>query len=94
MEDPHANQELVRSRGNRSRGSSRAQRRIEREQKREQNLRQDGQETHLDLDEASSPGERIVSYVSESLYQSDRNREIEILRKQIKELELEMRGWH
>ena len=91
MEGLHANQESAGSRGNRSRGSSQAQRRIEREQKREQDLRLDRHKTHLDSNEASFRGERTISYVPEPSYQSDRDHKIESLQKQIKELELKKR---
>ena len=86
MEGSHANQESIGSRCNRSKGSSQAQRRIERERKRELDLRLDRHETCLDSDEASFRGERTVSYVPEPLYQSDRDRKIESIYKQIKEL--------
>ena len=58
-----------------------AQRIIERKEKQEQDLRLDGHETHPDSDEASSRGERTISYVPKPSYQSDRNSEIESLRK-------------
>ena len=94
MEGLHANQESTRSRGNRSRVSSQAQRRIEKEWKREQDVRLDRHETRLDSDEASFRGERTISYVLEPSYQSDRDHKIESLQKQIKELELKKRCRH
>ena len=82
------------SRGNRSRISSRGLRRLERERKKEQDHMQDGHETRVDLDEATSQGERSVSYILEHSYHSERDQEIENLQKQVKELELEIRGRH
>lgn len=47
---------------------------------------QDGHETRVDSDEASSHGERLVSS-----YHSEQDQEIENLRIQVKELEIETR---
>ena len=47
---------------------------------------QDGHETRVDSDDASSHGERLVSS-----YHSEQDQEIENLRKQVKELEIETR---
>ena len=48
---------------------------------------QDGHETTLDL-------ERSIYYVPEKLYRSEQDKEVENLWKQIKELEIEIRGQH
>nr|POF27067.1 hypothetical protein CFP56_69313 [Quercus suber] len=53
---------------------------------------QDGHEMRVDLDEAASQGERLVSYIPEHSYHSEWDQEIENLRKQVKESELEIRG--
>ena len=53
---------------------------------------QDEHETRVDSDEASSQGERLVSYILEHLYHSEWDQEIENLQKQVKELEIEIRG--
>ena len=46
---------------------------------------QDGHETRLD-------SERSIYYVLEKLYRSEQDQEVENLRKQIKELEIEIKG--
>lgn len=63
LEGPHANEELVGSGGNWSKGSSWALKRMEREQRREQDLKQEGHETCLESDEAFSQGKRTILYV-------------------------------
>lgn len=52
-----------------------------------------GIETRLDLDEGSSQGEWNVSYILKQSYCSELNQELENLRKLVKELEIELRGW-
>lgn len=94
MEGPHVNAELAGSRGNQLRVSNLALRRMERERRRKLDLRLDKHETRMDSVEASSQGEWIVLYVPEPSYHNDRDREIESLWRHIRELELEMRGWH
>ena len=73
MDEPHAGERSVGSRGNRSKISSRGQRRLEREQKRKQDHMQDGHETRVDLDKDSSQRERSVSYVLERLSHSEQD---------------------
>ena len=75
MERPHAGEGSVGSKGNRSRVSSRDQRRMERER----DHMQDRHETRVDSDEASSQGERSVSYVPKHSYHSEQDQEIENL---------------
>ena len=75
MERPHAGEGSMGSKGNRSRVSSRGQRRMERER----DHMQDGHEIRVDSDEASSQGERSVSYVPEHSYRSEQDQEIENL---------------
>ena len=53
---------------------------------------QDEHETRVDSDKASSQGKRLVSYIPEHSYHSERDQEIENLQKQVKELEIEIRG--
>lgn len=53
---------------------------------------QDGHETRLNSNEGSSQGKRSVSYVLKHSYHSEQDQEIENLRKQVKELEIEIRG--
>ena len=53
---------------------------------------QDGHKTKVDSNKGSSHGERSVSYVPERSYRSELDQEIENLRKQVKEQELERRG--
>lgn len=48
----------------------------------------------MDLDEGSSQRERSISHVPERSYHSEWDQEIEYLWKQVKELELEIRGQH
>lgn len=91
MEGPHANEELARSRGNRLRGSSRAFRLMEQECRRERRS-QDEHETQMDLLALSFRGEKTISYVLEPLYHNYRDREMESLRRQIKEFEYKIRG--
>ena len=55
---------------------------------------QDGHETRVDLDEGSSQGERTVSYVPKRSRQGDRQREPQNLRKQVNDLEIELKGRH
>ena len=55
MENPHANEGLAGSGGNRSRGSSRAQRPIEQEHTKERHS-QDGHKTQVDLNATLSRG--------------------------------------
>ena len=55
---------------------------------------QDGHKTRVDLNEGSSYGERTVSYVPEQSYQGDRQKELENLRKQVNDLEIELKGQH
>ena len=55
---------------------------------------QEGHRIKLNLDEGSSQREQIVSYVPEQSYCSKWDQELENLRKQVKELEIELRGWH
>ena len=55
---------------------------------------QDEHETRVDSDKGSSQGKRLVSYIPEHSYHSERDQEIENLQKQVKELELEIRGRH
>ena len=54
---------------------------------------QEGHQTRLDSDEGSSQGERNVSYILEQSYRSELNQELENLRKLVKKLEMELRGW-
>ena len=51
-----------------------------------------GHETRLNSDEGSLQGERLVSYVPEHSYHSEWDQEIGNLRKQVKKLEIEIRG--
>ena len=53
---------------------------------------QDGHETRLDSDEGFLQGKRLVSYVIKHSYHSERDQEIENLRKQVREVEIEIRG--
>ena len=53
---------------------------------------QDGHETRLDSDEGFLQGKRLVSYAIEHLYHSEQDQEIENLRKQVREVEIEIRG--
>ena len=55
---------------------------------------QDGHETRVDLNEGSSYGKRTVSYVPEQSCRGDRQKELENLRKQVNDLEIELRGQH
>ena len=55
---------------------------------------QDGHKTRVDLNEGSSYGERTVSYVPEQSYRGDRQKELENLRKQVNDLEIELKGQH
>ena len=57
-----------------------------------QDCTQDRHETRLDSDEGSLQGERSVSNVHEHSYHSEFDREIKNLWKQVKELEIEIRG--
>ena len=52
----------------------------------------DEHETRVDSDGGSSHGERRVSYILERHHRSDRLRELENLRKQVNDLEIELRG--
>lgn len=53
---------------------------------------QDGHETRLNSNEGSLQGKRSVSYVLKHSYHSEQDQEIENLRKQVRELEIEIRG--
>ena len=53
---------------------------------------QDGHETRLDSDKGFLQGKRLVSYVIEHSYHTERDQEIENLRKQVREVEIEIRG--
>nr|POE46355.1 hypothetical protein CFP56_55215 [Quercus suber] len=90
MEGLHAEEGSVG--GNYSRALSQGQMRLESERRREQQCMQEGHQTRLDSDKGSSQGERIVSYILEQSYCSKRDQELENLRKQVKELEIELRG--
>ena len=81
MEGPHVEEGSVGPKGNHSRASSWGQKRVEREQRREQDCMQDGHQTKLDLNEGSSQGERIVSYIPEQSYRSERVQKRGTLRK-------------
>ena len=81
MEGPHVEEGSVGLKGNHSRASSWGQKRVEREQRREQDRMQDGHQTKLDLNEGSSQGERIVSYIPEQSYRSERVQKRGTLRK-------------
>lgn len=90
MEGSHAEEGFVG--GNHSRASSRGRKRLERERRREQQRMQEGNQTKYDLDEGSSQGERTMSYIPEQSHHNDREGELENLRKQVKDLEIELRG--
>ena len=53
---------------------------------------QDGHETRLDSDKGFLQGKRLVSYVIEHSYHNERDQEIENLRKQVREVEIEVKG--
>lgn len=55
---------------------------------------QDEHETILDSDEGSLQGERTVSYIPKWSQRIDRLRELENYRKQVNDLEVELRGKH
>ena len=55
---------------------------------------QDGHETRVDSDKGSSHEERTISYVPERSRRGDRQRELEKLRKQVNDLEIELKGRH
>ena len=78
--------------GNQSRASLRGLRRREREHRKEQQHMHNRHETRVDSDGGSSHGERRVSYILERHHRSDRLRELENLRKQVNDLEIELRG--
>ena len=90
MEGLHADEGSVE--GNHLRASSRGRKRLEREHRKEQQRMQEGYQTRHDSVERSSQGERIVSYIPERSHCSDRKRELENLQKQVKDLEIELRG--
>nr|POE83528.1 hypothetical protein CFP56_48261 [Quercus suber] len=94
MEGPHVEEGLVGPRGNHCKALSLGQRRLERERRSEQDRMQDGNQTRLDSDEGSSQGERTIFYAPEQLYRNERDHWLENLRKKVKELEIEIRGWH
>ena len=77
-----------------SRGCKRLERKRIREQQciREQQHMQDGHETRLDSDEGSSQREQTVSYIFERSRRSNWLRKLENLRKQVNDLEIELRG--
>ena len=56
------------------------------------NIVKEGHQTRHDLDKGSSQGERIVLYILEQSRLNDRERELENLQKQVKDLEIELRG--
>ena len=77
---------------NHLRASSRGCKRLERKRIREQQHMQDGHETRLDSDEGSSQREQTVSYIFERSRRSNWLRKLENLRKQVNDLEIELRG--
>ena len=56
------------------------------------NIVEEGHQTRHDLDKGSSQRERIVLYILEQSRLNDRERELENLQKQVKDLEIELRG--
>ena len=56
------------------------------------NIVKEGHQTRHDLDKGSSQGERIVLYILEQSRLNNRERELENLQKQVKDLEIELRG--
>ena len=52
------------------------------------------QETRVDSNEGSSHREQTVSYILERPHRNDQLRELENLRKQVNDLEIELRGWN
>nr|POE62198.1 hypothetical protein CFP56_39526 [Quercus suber] len=80
------------ARGNHLRASSKGHRRLEREHRREQQHMQEGYQTRHDSDEGSSQGERTVSYIPKQSNRSDRERELENLQKQVKDLEIKLKA--
>lgn len=69
-------------------------RRLEKEWRSEQDRMQDGHQTRPDSDEGSLQGERTIFYALEQSYRSEQDQGLENLRKKVKELEIEIRGWH
>ena len=90
MEGLHANEGSVG--GNHSRASSRGLRTLERERRKEQQHIQEGYHTRHDFNERSSQGEWNISYIPEQSRCSDREQELKNLQKQVKFLEIELRG--
>lgn len=90
MEGPHKGEGSIA--GNQSGASSKGRRRLERERRKEQQHIQEGHDTKVDFDEGSSQGERTVLYIPEHPHRSDRLRELENLRKQVNDMEIELRG--
>ena len=56
------------------------------------NIVKEGHQTRHDLDKGSSQRERIVLYILEQSRLNDWERELENLQKQVKDLEIELRG--
>jgi len=56
------------------------------------NIVEEGHQTRHDLDKESLQREQIVSYIPEQSHLNDQERELENLRKQVKDLEIKLRG--
>ena len=90
MEGPYADEGSVE--GNHLRASFRGHKRLEMEYIKEQKCMQKGYQTRHDSDERFSQGERTMNYIPEGSHCSDQKRELENLQKQVKDLEIELRG--